>query len=376
MKSKTFVFLLLLCGVLGGIEYFLFNERAKKNQPKFFGKLFEFVSANDIETIQIISAGGLVKLKKANIWQVESRYNFPANFSMITEFIIKLKDLKVDRSFKATEETLSRLALRNPDDKEIPESQKGTRIIFEDKNTKILADLILGSSRETPSGGGGNYLKFVKEDTIHLVDKNFRFLDKESSKWIDKDLIRASADDIESVSCGDLVNKSFFYSLKRPEKGKEPEMLNMPQDKKLDKAKVSSLFGAIASFQCEDLADPSKTIADTGMDLARLFEFRLFDGRIYKIYVGKAVAESPEKYYFKMDADYVAPPEKSDSKDEQKKAAEEKQKKTALSEHAEITSKKNSTWTFVVSKWRYDNFIANVDDLFEKEKPAEDNIPK
>jgi hypothetical protein len=302
---------------------------------------------------------------------------------MITEFLIKLKDLKIDRSFKATEETLSRLALKSPDDKEKPDNQKGSHLVLEDKNKKIIADLILGSTRETPSGGGGNYLKFAKDDTIYLVDKNFRFLDKEPSKWIDKDLIKASADDVESVTCIEPVNKSVVYAFKRPEKGKDPEMLNMPQDKKLAKPKVSPLFGAIASFQCDDLADPTKTIADTGIDMARTFEFRLFDGRIYRIYPGKAVAESPEKYYFKADADFAAPPDKPDDAlktekpdDKQKKEAEKKQKHAELSDQAVALSKKLSPWTFVVPKWRYDNFVSDVSEFFEKEKPAEESRPQ
>ncbi|HAO20299.1 MAG: hypothetical protein BWK80_31625 [Desulfobacteraceae bacterium IS3] len=380
MKSKTFIFLLLLCGVLVGVEYFLFNQRMEKNQPKFFGKLFEFVSANDIEAIQIISPGNSVKLRKADIWQVENRYNFPANFTMIIDFIMKFKYLKVDRSFKSTEETISRLALRRPDEKGLPENQKGTRIIFQDKNMEVLADMILGAARESSAGGGGSYLKFVKEDTIHLVDKNLNFLDKESSKWLDKDLVKAAAEEIESVTCLNPVSKVVRYAFKRPEKGKEPEVATMPADKKIEKlvkSKVSSLFGAIASFQCDDLAEPAKTIVDTGLDTALLFEFHLFDGRIYRIYPGKAVEESPEKYYFKVNADYADPPGKpeaasKDSKDKpgdkQKKEAEKKQKQTELSEQIKAMNKKLSAWTFIVPKWRHDNFITDPADFFEKEK--------
>lgn len=387
MKPKTFIFLLLLCGVLGGLDYFLFNERLNKNQPKFFGKLFEFVSANDIEAIQIISSTDSVKLRKTDIWQVENRYNFPANFSMIIDFIMKFKNLKGDRSFKATDEIISRLALRSPDEKNFPENQKGTRIIFQDKNMEVLADFILGATRESPAGGSGNYLKFVKEDTIHLVDKNLNFLDKEPSKWLDKDLMKAAAEEIESVTCINPVTNVVRYAFKRPEKGKEPEAAIMPADKKIEKLakpKISSLFGAIASFQCDDLADPAKTVVDTGLDTALSFEFRLFDGRIYKIYPGKAVAESPEKYYFKLNADYAAPQDKpeeapKDSKekpeDRQKKEAEKKQKQAELSEQAKNTSKKLSSWTFIIPKWRYDNFISDPADFFEKDK-SDEKMPK
>ncbi len=374
MNSKTFVILLFVCAILGGAAYLSLNTG---KQPKSAGKLFETLAVNDITAIRITASEGSVSLKKGDVWLVESRYNFPANFTMISEFLIKLKDLKIDRSFKATEETLSRLALKSPDDKEKPDNQKGTHLVLEDKNQKIIADLILGSTRETPSGGGGHYLKFAKDDTIYLVDKNFRFLDKESSKWIDKELIKASADDVESVTCIEPVNKSVVYAFKRPEKGKDPEMLKMPQDKKLAKPKVSSLFSALASFQCDDLADPSKTITDTGIDLAKTFEFRLFDGRIYRIYPGKEVAESPEKYYFKADAGFEALPDKPDDaskaekpEDRQKKESEKKQKQAELAEQSAALSKKLSVWTFVIPKWRYDNFVSDVSEFFEKEKPA------
>lgn len=382
MNSKTFVILLIICAILGGAAYLSLKSGTFANSA---GKLMIAPMVNDINAIRINAPDGSVNLKKADVWFVENRYNFPANFSMIADFVLKLRELKIDRSFKATEEILSRLALRSPEDKEKPDNQKGIHVVLEDKDKKPIADLILGATRETPSGSGGHYLKFTKDDTIYLVDKNFRFLDKDPSKWIDKELLKASADDIESVTCIEPINKSVVYVFKRPEKGKDPEMLNMPQDKKLAKSKISSLFSAIASFQCDDLADPTKTIADTGMDLAKIFEFRLFDGRIYRIYPGKSVAESPEKYYFKTDADFAAPSDKPNEaskaekpEDKQKKEAEKKQKQTELAEQTTALSKKLSTWTFIVPKWRYDNFVSDISEFFEKEKtpPAEEGQPQ
>jgi len=52
-----------------------------------------------------------------------------------------------------------------------------------------------------------------------------------------------------------------------------------------------------------------------------------------------------------------------------KKEAEKKQKQTELSEQIKAMNKKLSAWTFIVPKWRHDNFITDPADFFEKEKP-------
>ncbi len=378
MKSKTFVILLVICCVLGGAVYLTMNQKeAENNQVKMGEELLPGLPVNDVAAITVKSHEGSVDLKKGEpVWVVENRFNYPADFSKITDIVKKLKDTKLGRSFKADDEKQSRLSLHSPDKEDTPEDQKGTRIILEDKEKKILADIILGSPRE----GGGHYVMRGDASDIYMADQIFRFLDKKPEEWLDKNLTEAKANDIEKVVCTDLKSEKVIYTLKRPEKGKDPEFGDLPEGKKLKKSRVSSIFGAIASFTIEDVADPAKEAGETGLDNALCFEYHLFDGTVYKIYPGSALSDDKDKFYFKASVGYVVPEKKEEveKQGEEEKADEEASKpeeaeknEAELSAEAETLNARISPWLYIISKWRHDNFVADPEELFEEQDVKE-----
>ncbi len=162
------------------------DEQSEDNQLKMGENLFAELPVEDIAFITIKSDKDSVVLRKEDsAWIVENRVNYPANFSMIRDLVNKVKETKIGRSFKASDEILSNLSLHSPDKEGVEDEQKGIRITVEDNAKKVLADMIIGGTRESSSGKGGHYVMLVKSPTIYLVDKNYRYMNKKPSDWID-----------------------------------------------------------------------------------------------------------------------------------------------------------------------------------------------
>lgn len=337
MKSKTFVILLALCAVLGIATYLVStsDRNSVKKQSAGEDKFLSELPVNDIVSISVKDAENEVVLEKGeSVWQVKNRFGYAADFGKIAEFAKKLKDSKVGRTFEVTEDMRSRLALHSPEEADIPPESKGTRVTLKDKAGRVLADVIIGKPREASSGFGGHYLMAVGGRTVYLVDKDYNYMEKKPSEWIQTDLLDVKAADVREVVCTDSKTGNVIYTLRRPEKGKDPELLNAPADKKLIPARLNNVMSALDGFAIENVADPAEKAEDTGTDALRLI-FRMFDGTEYTAYPGKASKEDAEKYYVRLNAAYVPPPEPE-------KPAEESAPAEAESKPAETGDKSDA----------------------------------
>ncbi|QTA78542.1 DUF4340 [Desulfonema limicola] len=309
MKIKTFIVLLAVCGVLAGIAYFMVNpgKSSDNNQDMTGKRLLDDLPVNDISGISIKSSEGEVILEKGeNVWIVKNRYEYPADFGKITEFAKNLKDMKIGRYFNVSDDIQERLALFDPDKEGISENSRGMRITLKDKSQKILSDLIFGKPREVSAGLGGHYIMPLNEKTVYLIDKDFKYMDKKPEDWLDKELVNISADDVSQVVCKDF-QENVLYTLKRPEKGKSPEFMDIPEGKKIISSKLNDVFGALASLNIEDVASPDLAVEDTGLDKPVCFEYTLFDGKTYTACPGSVLKNDDNKYYFKVSTEFKEP---------------------------------------------------------------------
>ena len=397
MKSKTFAILILICAVLGGAAYFVMEKKPQQPKSKLGEKLFETLPVNEIQSVSVKTAQGSVKLRKGEkIWGVEDRFNYPANYKKLTDLIMKIRDVKIGRSFPSSDDTLSRQGLYDPELADKKEDEKGTRVIFEGTGNKVLADLIIGKTREGSAGGGGQYIKPKSGNEIYMVDKDFQFFEKNSSDWIEKELLKVNAEDVEEVACINPKDQSKIFVLKRKEKGSNAELTVIPEGRTADRTKMNNVISTLANFQVDDVADPASEEIRKGFAELPYLEYKLFDGTIYKIYPGKALAADAEKYYVKAEVTYIAPPtaekpaETKTEKDAQanpsgnpeaksseiKPVVEPEKKPEAkpeepkdkidtekLSKDAAELNLKISPWIYVMPKWRYENLITQAESL-------------
>lgn len=390
MKSKTFFILLVLCAVLAGVAWFVMKP-GKPAPEAGGGRLLADLPVNDILRIEIEGSDGAVVLEKGEaVWGVKERFGYPADFPKLTDLVVKLRDMKIDRSFPADADTLDRLSLRAPGTaSETPAA--GTRIRLMGREDKALADILIGKTRESGGGRGGNFVMPEDSKTIYLVDQEFNLLKATPEEWIDKELLDISPDRVERVDRIDPQGKTPLYTVKRPGASLPPEMTDAPKGKKILAAKLNRLMDALSAFRIEDVIASDTPAEKTGIGEGPCFDYTLFDGTRYTVCLGKTVAGNPDRTYLKASVGFTPPPapEKETPADtkkapEETKAAEAGKTETKTDAAPEKTGdpakdaaaqqERISPWIFAVPQWKADQFIADKADFFEapESKKAED----
>ena len=386
MKAKTFVILLIVCGILGLLAFQISAPRKPDRiEGKNTGPLLPDLPVNDVTDITLQYAGGETRLVKgSDVWQVESRYAYPADFAKIADFVRKLKDLQIGRSFTATDDIVERQSLRMPDQPAVPEEQKAVRVTLKDRSGKVLADFLVGKGRESTAGAGGHYVMPASGKTVFLVDKNMNRIETDAAEWLQQNLVDVPADSVSSVRCVSSDGQ-IRYVLKRPEKGKDPQFENLPEGKTAPPSKLTPVFSALSALKFEDVADPALPDGQTGLGQAPCLEYALFDGTVYTVCVGKPSAENEEEGYVHIavrfeplpepatGAEKTDTPKAAEGDGEQAAAAPEtedakKSDPAKPAEAAEALQKKIDPWVYVLPKWKMDRLVTDPESLFETPK--------
>jgi hypothetical protein len=379
MKTKTLIFLVIILGILVGAGILIIRQKApERNEGRMGAQLLEQLPANRIASIIIKSSDDSVSLvKEEGQWVVKTRFNYPADFGKITDLVRRVKDIKIGRKFRSSEDTLRRLSLKDPDDPDAPGDQKGVRIYLKDEKYITLANILLGKTRmrgEERSFPDGQYLMLGQESEIYLIDKHFLSLGKESSAWLEKRLVKVGESEIKKIVCMSADGTKRRYLFERPDKGKDLEPVNLPANRIIEKSALRRLTGALSSLRLEDVVKPVDDSEAGDMEISSLLEYHLFDGTLYRVLPGKTCLKK-DTCYLKLEVDYHRPSgvaEKGDldetSKKEDRGNEVSKEKKTP-EEYALDAQKMNerlSPWIYVIPKWQHEAFITDLDQLLEK----------
>ena len=375
MKIKTLVILLVILAVLAGAGTLIIRMKAPGPLDRRLGSpLLENLPVNKILSIIIKSPGKAVSLvKKTDHWVVENRFDYPADFSKIIGLVRKLKEAKVGRQFEPSEDILKRLSLKDPDDPGAREAEKGIRIHLKGEKNQPFADILLGKTRETGGEAAfpdGHYVILGQGPEIYLIDKHFASFDKEPAAWLNKELVRVKTNDIRKISCLSADGKILLYRFERPQKGKEFQPIIFPTGSKLNPSALNRLAGALSSLRMEDVIHPSTTEKPIDMEIIARFEYQLFDGTLYRVFVGKACSET-ESCQVKLDVDYHQPagatnePIKDESSTKEEAGSEKTPEESAY--EAKQLNERLSPWVFIIPKRQHDAFITDLNQLLEKQ---------
>ena len=374
MKTRTLLILILILGILAGAGALIIRLKApERSQERMGNHLFEQLPVNDIMSITIKGDGEAVTLvKKTDFWVVANRFHYPADFSKIIDLVRNFKDAKIGRQFASSEDKLKRLSLKDPEDSEAPQGTQGIRILLQGEKGASLASILLGKTRKGGEGGAfpdGRYVMLGDEPTIYLIDKHFPLLEKKPSAWLDKELVKVAGDEVKKISCAKDQGKKVVYTLERPKKGNDFETENLQAGQKIDKSKINRLSGALSALRIEDVLDPSTDPVTIGMDASTKLEYHLFNGTIYRVYVGKGCLEA-DRCYLKVEVDYQKPKGETDkpAEGESGKKGQGSPKKTPeeYALEAKHLNDRLSPWVYVIPKWQHSAFVTDLDQLLEK----------
>jgi len=373
MKVKTLAILLIVLAVLTGLVFVVLIQRTPREGKRELGSpLLKNLPANDVASVAILEAGGKgVQLARmGDRWVVKNRFGYPADFQKIVEFVRKLRNAKIGRSFEATKGVLERLHLKDPADKNAPEEEKGTAIIFADAKGKTLVRVIMGEPMKGGQGGmfpEGQYVLLGNRKTVYLIDKQFEGLAKTPADWLKKDLIDVKAADVREVLCVAPDGKTTRFAFKRPAKGKDLEQVHPVPGKEIKRTSLNRLAGALSALRIEDVLDPARVKGSIGMEHSAKLEYHLFNGMIYDLYPGEKCKEAGT-CYLKIAVRYEPPGPVSESSG---KGGDEKKKQDAgkqVDHKAENLHKKLGRWIYKIPPWKHDALMTDLESLLEKEK--------
>jgi hypothetical protein len=394
MKLKSLLILLVITSVLAGLSTLVLKPR-NDEQTKIGAPLLPDLPVNDVARMTLTSSdSSVVLVKGTDIWRVESRYGYPADFDQISEFVRKFSKLKIGRSFEGSPETLARLQLIDPTTAEAAPQESGTRAQMDAADGKTIAAYILGSPRSTDSGGGGGqYIRQADGSTVYLVDESFRFLEKEPAEWLQQDLLDIKETEVRQVDCYPDGAEKPRFTVSRSEKGKPAALQEVPKDRKADPVKVEQLLGALAPLKIKDIAGDRQVPAPPQAEGLHLV-YTLFNGQRIHIYPRKQEDGEEARYELQAFVTYQAPPADEEAETDTAAAADadtsapaddektpdkattdtaaakaEDDKAPTAQEIQALTddlSAKLSGWIFLIEEWQWKSFITEVNGLLEE----------
>ncbi|MEO6034787.1 MAG: DUF4340 domain-containing protein [Verrucomicrobiota bacterium] len=378
MNRKQLTVLIVLVALVGGAGWVFLKRQHNAYMPssvKMGAKLFPKLPINDVARIHVKdSASELNLVKKDDLWRVEERGDYPANFSQISGFLLKAADLKIGQSEEIGASQFARLELLDPS----KGKDSGTLLEFKGAGDKTIQSAILGKKQikksDRPSQFGeegfpiGRYV-LLPTDTKNafLVSDALSDIEPKPENWLNKDFFK-----IEKVKSISLVstNATNSWKLSRTNEASGWVLADVKPGEELDTNKVSGVANSLASPSFVDVLVNGKP-EQMGLDKPTVATLETFDGFNYTLNLGTVTNEN---YPLNLKVSANFPKERvaeTDEKPEQKvKLDKEFADKNKTWEEKLKQEKALEKWTYLVAKWTIDPLLRDRAQLMIEKKDA------
>ena len=290
MKNKQLAMMVAVAALLGGAAYFLNKKDGApaKESIATGGKVIA-LPVEKIEGVVIQSASGKTSLtKKDDVWKVDERADFPANYERVHDMLTKLWDLKTVQVQEIGQSQFARLELGEP------LVGAGTKIEFKDKDGKSLGTLLLGKKHMKEARGmgfggengfpAGRYVVQPGSTKVALISETLDEVEAKPESWIARDFFK-----IENPSAVTLAGATDAqkWKLTRENATADWKLDGAKPEEKTDSAKASPVATAFANPTFTDVLAPDAKPADTGLDKPTAITIETFDGFTYVLKAGK-----------------------------------------------------------------------------------------
>jgi hypothetical protein len=287
MKGKQLALLLVVVIALG-IAWFnrSSSDQAAWSETSRTGlKVLEF-PINDVARLTIKTASSEVNLvRKDDVWTVQERANYPANFEQVSSLLRKLWDLKTVQEVKVGASQLPKLELVEPGKGD----NAGTLVQFVAADGKEIASLLLGKKHlrksDAPDMGfggpsegfpAGRYLKTGASPKVSLVAETLDEIDPAPTRWVATDFVNVEG--VKTVA----VKGAQTWALSRDSATAEWQLAGAKPDEKVDASKVSGLANILNGATISDVL-----AAETKAEPVVTASLATFDGFKYEVQIGK-----------------------------------------------------------------------------------------
>jgi hypothetical protein len=296
MNRKQFILLLIVVLVVGGAGLLMYqrgNNSWENSGAALGGKLLPGLSINDIAAITL--QGGTNELhlvRQDGLWRVRERGNYPANFSQISAWLIKLSDLKIAQSQEVGPSQLSRFDLLPAG----PGEHTATSVEFADANGKVLASLLLGKQHmkkpttPQPEGMGdegwpdGRYVMVGGATTLDVISDALENSEPKPDQWLNKDFLNVEKPAAINVQFPVATNS---WKLTRASETNDWQLADAGPKEKLDSSKISGVTTPFSSPSFNDVLPADTAPAASGMTNVTRVTVDTLDGFTYAAQIGQ-----------------------------------------------------------------------------------------
>ena len=393
MNRKQFIILVVLVVVLG-ITGLVLHQR---NQGSWQGsgrqgaalKLLGDLPVNDVAAIVIKGGTNQLDLvKKDNLWRVKQRYDYAANFSEISGFLLKALDLKAAQTEEIGASQLGRYKLLPPG----PGTNTAVLVELRDQNDKVIKSLLLGKThmrksegRPSPMGEMGDNEGFpdgryvmvgTGAKTVAVVSDPLSNLEAKPDQWLNKDFFKVEK--IRSIAVVFPVATNSWKVSRDTETASDWKLADAKPDEKLDSSKTSGFSYALNSPSFNDVLPGDAKPEQTGLDKPTVITLDTFDNFAYTIKVGQKANDTLPMV---VTVTAQLPKERTAGKDEkpEDKARLDKEFKDQQKKLEDKLSQEKSfeKWIYLASNWTFDSLLKDRPQLLveKKEEPKKDEKP-
>ncbi len=388
-QFSLLLFLVVVLGIAGLIVYNKQNDIGKSGDPGIGKKLLPNLPVNDIAHVALKQGTNEVNLaKKDGTWRVRERNDYPANYSEISDFLIKAADLKVVQSEKIGPSQWGRLELTPGQG-----TNAALEVALKDQSDKSIQSLLLGKKHmqksKTPSPYGemgdggwpdGRYVKVgANSDTVAVISDALANIEPKPEQWLNKDFFKVEKVRAVAVAFPEATNS---WKISRETETGDWKLADAKPTEQLDSSKTSSVSNPLSSPSFADV-DTSSKPEQLGLDKPTVVTLDTFDNFTYILKVGQ---KTNDNYPLLVAVSAQLPKERTPGKDEKPEDKDklDKQFKEQQKKFEEKLAQEQGfeKWTYLVSSWTLDPLLKNRAQLLvekkeepKKEEPKKDEKP-
>lgn len=372
MKGKQLAILCAAAVVLTLLAIMTTRTNAPSSPSSMGKKVFPDLEVNDVTRIEIRAAGKSISIAKVeHEWVVTNRFNYPADYSRVSRTVLKLADLKFGQVMTLDESQKKSLKMISPPEDGSPAdtSTTGSQIDLY-AGTKQLASLLAGETHTRKAQGqasqfgsypDGQYISTDSGKTVYLVGETLSSLFSTIREWLDSNILNVPSDDIIEV----VIDTSGAKPIKLVKSDSGSLVVaKLSRRKTTDESKAMAIASALSYLRCHDIADPSMTDKDLGMDDPSTFTATIKDGTIYTLTLG-ADREGTDDKYVRVSATWKAPSQDGDEETEDTDADADEQDPE---EDVRQLNERLAKWTFIIESYATDPMLTTKDELIKKKE--------
>jgi hypothetical protein len=251
----------------------MFNKTVSDLRNK---KVLDF-ETDDIDSVKITSGSNQLDLTKSgDHWQIKKPLDAAADDSEVTSFLSSMKFARAS-SFP-----------NGIDAKKVGLEPPAIRISLHDKKANADRVLLIGTTSETDK----YYARDGSRDAILIIEKEIPDkVRRPVFEWRDKSITRIDRNAIEEI---DIVRGTEKSSINKADAD-----WKLPDGRKLQFEKISTLLTTIEFDRVKDVIDPPKALSTYGLDKPRVeVVFHKGSNEIGRLTFG-AESKTPEGVYLK-----------------------------------------------------------------------------